>query len=140
MSTVPRVERILNAGILGYRPVRFDMALDAASKEVLGAVWPPPVVLPERGPDLQYALGEELLLSPYQGKWDSLLAAADGRQTPRHWCPIHMQSQCEQFWPVRRGVVHCCSRGHVGHPAAAAGALASSTVLQMWLPPPEPPL
>ena len=32
------------------------------------------VVLPERRPDLQYALGE-VLLSPYQGKWDSLLAA-----------------------------------------------------------------
>ena len=70
-STVLRV--VPSVGIPGHRLVRLDVAVEAASKEVLRAVRPPPVVLPEREPDLQYALGEALL-SPYQGKWDSLRA------------------------------------------------------------------
>ena len=72
-STVLRVECIPNEGIPGHWPVRFHLALEAASPEVLRVIRPPQVVLPEREPNLQYALGKAPL-SPYQGKWDSLLA------------------------------------------------------------------
>ena len=72
-STVLRVECIPSEGILGHRPVRFNLAVEAASPEVVRVIRPPQIVLPEREPDLQYALGKALL-SPYQGKWDSLLA------------------------------------------------------------------
>ena len=73
-STVLRVKRIPNEGIPGHRPVRFDVAVEAASQEVLRAVRPPQVILPEREPNLQHALGEALL-SPYQGKWETLPVA-----------------------------------------------------------------
>ena len=54
--------------------MRFDLTVEATSQEVMQAVWPPQVILPEREPDLQHALGEALL-SPYEGQWETLLAA-----------------------------------------------------------------
>ena len=51
-STVLRVERIPSKGIPGHRPVCFDLAVEAASQEVLRAIQPPQIVLPEREPDL----------------------------------------------------------------------------------------
>ena len=73
-SGVHRLERIRNEAIPGHRPVRFDLATEAASHEVLRAIRPPQIVLPKREPDLQKPLSEALL-SLYQGRWDSLLAA-----------------------------------------------------------------
>ena len=40
-STVLRVDCIPSEGILGHRPVRFDLALEAASPEVLQVIRPP---------------------------------------------------------------------------------------------------
>ena len=56
-STVLRVECIPSEGIPGHRPVHFNLAAEAASQEVLQAIRPPQVVLPEREPDPQRALG-----------------------------------------------------------------------------------
>ena len=63
--------------------------------------------------------------------------SADVRLAPSRLCPI--KPLCEQCRLARRGVAHCCARGHAGHPAAVAGAAASSRVLQAWLAPLEPP-
>ena len=71
-STMQRVDRIPGEGIPGHRPVRFDLAVEAASQEELRAVRPPQLILPER--DSQRALGEALL-SLYQGRLETLLAA-----------------------------------------------------------------
>ena len=68
------------------------------------------------------------------------LPSADVSPAPCRLCPVHLQPQCEQCWLARRGVAHSCVRGHAGHPAAVAGAAASSWVLQAWLAPPELPL
>ena len=65
--------------------------------------------------------------------------AADVRPAPCRLCPIHLKPQCEQCQVARRGVAHCCARGHEGHPVAVVGADASSRVLQAWLAPLEPP-
>ena len=41
-----QVEHIPSEGIPGHRPVHFDLALEAASQEVLPAVRAPQVILP----------------------------------------------------------------------------------------------
>ena len=71
-STVQRVEHIPSEGIPGHRVVRFNLAVEVASQEVLRAVRPPQVILPERELDVGHALGKALL-SPHQGKWETLL-------------------------------------------------------------------
>ena len=65
--------------------------------------------------------------------------SADVRPVPWRLCPVHVHPQCKQCRLARWGVAHCCARGHAGHPAAMAGAAASSRVLQVSLAPPEPP-
>ena len=65
--------------------------------------------------------------------------AADVKPAPYRLCPIHLKPQCEQCRLPRRGVAHCCARGHEGHPVAVAGAAALSRVVQVWLAPLEPP-
>ena len=65
--------------------------------------------------------------------------AVDVRLAPCRLCPVHLKPQCEHCRLARRGVAHCCVRGHEGHPVAVAGTAASSRALQVWLAPPEPP-
>ena len=61
--------------------------------------------------------------------WPHPPPAAAVRPTPCRLCPIHLKPQCEQCRLAWRGVVHCCARGHEGHPVAVAGAATSSKVL-----------
>ena len=85
-----------------------------------------------------------------RGCWESLLTSACGAAPSGAgaWLHLHgllggQRRGCEQFRQARRGVAHCCARGHEGAPLEVEGAAALSRVLQAWLapaePPPEPP-
>ena len=45
----------------------------------------------------------------------------EGPRLPKIWiCPVHQHRQCASCATVGRGVRHCCSRGHPGHPRPTA--------------------